>query len=276
MALGICGKPECGKLLSHRRQHVQCCSCFQEFHIKCSLPTKDFVTLIEKCVGFYCALCRHTIFPFNDLVTDDLLQLFNENVFADNILAKKCKCGYWKKNIKRNMPAAHCLECSNYFHLKCEQLCKKDFPLNETWICAHCICKTLPFSKITDNDMNLTNHGLDNETIFYLEQRTSSFSMRSLLDQIPGQKFDSDQFISDSMTSCLQNFQIQNSQFSTLILLHFRNIFMNFAPCYHVLTIILILFVYQKLDFMTKPPCRMWRSRAMISFTILLLVNAVV
>ena len=49
--------------------------------------------------------------------------------------------------------------------------------------------------------MNLTTIGFRDETISHLAQGAPSFSIKSLLDQIPGQKFDTDEFMTDTILS---------------------------------------------------------------------------
>ena len=142
MPLDVCGKRECSEPLSNNRNHTQCIICLQRFHPKCSLPIDS---LRNNNDDFICSSCRGLVFPFNNIETINLIELYNENVFIDSITSKKYKCGGCKKAIKRNNPAAHCSFCSNYFHLKCEKLSKVDFPLPSTWLCSLCILKCLPF-----------------------------------------------------------------------------------------------------------------------------------
>ena len=126
----VCGKPECSKSVSCKNPNaVRCCFCQKNFHAKCSLSTRDYMVLISNNIDFYCNSCRNSIFPFNNIETsDDLFNIFNDTP-TNSLACKKCKCGFCKKIIKINTPAAHCSECLNYFHLKCEGLCKNDFPI---------------------------------------------------------------------------------------------------------------------------------------------------
>ena len=179
MPLEICGNRQCSKLLSHDENFPKCVICFQRFHRKCSLPISDLN-------DFHCSSCMELVFPFNNIETRDLFELFNENVFIDNMVSKKCKCAGCRKYIKKNNPAAHCYYCSNYFHLKCEKLSKPDFPLPSTWCCSLCILKNLPFSQIGDDNMNMTLYEMDHESINTLTDGAPSFSLKSLLDVIPG------------------------------------------------------------------------------------------
>ena len=132
MSLGICGKRECRKPLSDKKKHAQCIMCLQRFHPKCHLPITDNSDNNDN-NEFICPACREFMFPFNNIETEELFELFNKNVFKDSFVRKKCKCGACQKVIKLNNPAANCSICSNYFHLKCEKLSKLDFPLPSTW-----------------------------------------------------------------------------------------------------------------------------------------------
>ena len=75
---------------------------------------------------------------------------------------------------------ASCCKCRYYFHLKCERLNKNDVPLPPDLICSGCTMKTLPFSSINDENMKLTNHGLSDENIDFVEDKCPSFNIKSL------------------------------------------------------------------------------------------------
>ena len=59
----------------------------------------------------------------------------------------------------------------------------------------------LPFSSVTDENMKLTNHGLSDDNIEFEVNNCPSFSIKSLLDQIPGKKIDTDQFMTNTTHS---------------------------------------------------------------------------
>ena len=94
---------------------------------------------------------------------------------------------------------AYCCECHHYFHLKCEGLTKNDIPLTPDWICQGCIMKAFPFSSVTDENMKLTNHGMSDDNIDFSVNNCPSFSIKSLLDQMPGQKIETDQFMTNTI-----------------------------------------------------------------------------
>ena len=61
--------------------------------------------------------------------------------------------------------------------------------------------KALPFANIHDENMKLTSQGVCDDNIEFPVNKTHSFSIQSLLDQMPGQKIDTDQFMSNSILS---------------------------------------------------------------------------
>ncbi len=199
MPVSVCGERDCRNNISIRSNCICCCICDKQFHVKCAhISTKEFVSLVEKGIGFYCPPCREELFAFNNIETaEELEKLFNNDIFIDSRIEKKCKCGGCRKKIDKNMPAAHCCSCSNYYHLKCEKLCKKDFPLAANWYCSLCTLKILPFFSIGNENMNLLNQDSDDVLIDNLEVNSPSFSIRSLLDKMP----ETDQFMSDTILS---------------------------------------------------------------------------
>ena len=61
----------------------------------------------------------------------------------------------------------------------------------------------------------MTLRGLDDESISFLEESSPLFSLKSLLDEIPGQKFDTDEFISDTILSKYHTIiDLANAKFS--------------------------------------------------------------
>ena len=86
MPLGICGKRGCSKPLSHNKSHAQCILCLRRFHQKCHLPI--VVSYNSSDNELICSACREHMFPFNNVKTEDLFELFNINVFKDSIIAK--------------------------------------------------------------------------------------------------------------------------------------------------------------------------------------------
>ena len=68
------------------------------------------------------------------------------------------------------------------------------------WCCDNCVTQELPFSNINNNELNAIRHGfMDN----YSEVLAAlpCFTIQSLLDQMPAQKFNTDEFLSHSINS---------------------------------------------------------------------------
>ena len=61
--------------------------------------------------------------------------------------------------------------------------------------------KALPFANIDDENMKLTSQGVCDDNIEFCVDKTPSFSIQSLLDQMPGQKINTDKFMSNSIHS---------------------------------------------------------------------------
>ena len=136
-------------------------------------------------------------FPFQGINNNTLF-----SIFCDYELTKRKLFFYdCRKRTEIGTYVAYCCECHNYFHLKCEKVNKNDIPLPHDWICSRCTMKTLPFGNINDENMKLANHGLNNECIDFLIDKCPSFSIKSLLDEMPGKKINTDQFMSNSILS---------------------------------------------------------------------------
>ena len=99
-----------------------------------------------------------------------------------------------------NLRVIKCDSCTNFFHVKCAGTTKQSFlklkSNNEKWICFKCVSSTLPFSGIDNNDLFLE---MENKAT--LINTTPSFTIQSLLDQMSGQNFETDEFMSESISS---------------------------------------------------------------------------
>ena len=140
---------------------------------------------------------KNVIFPFNEISNDVLLSLFSDHV----VTYPKSKCSDCKKRTKVGASVVYCCECHCCFHLTCAKINKNKIPLSLGWICQRCVMNELPFSSINDENMKLTNHGLSDDIIDSVVDKCPSFSIKSLLDQMPGQKIDTDQFMSSTILS---------------------------------------------------------------------------
>ena len=194
-----CGK--CSKRVCHRYCKIYCDTCLKYFHYKCSIKINEFELLQKQSIGWTCQPCRHNIFPFNIVESnDDFLNLYIDDPLKDLLLQKKKKCHSCTKTIKKSSPANNCSNCKKYFHLKCSEVPKKGISIPKDWTCCKCSISVLPFSTLDNNTLLLTQQGLSDTSIDGLNN-VPSFSIKSLLDKMPGQHFSTDEFISDSIIS---------------------------------------------------------------------------
>ena len=134
----------------------------------------------------------------NCLQTDPL----NENTISEKLKStkKKCKCGKCLKVMRDHLKIINCDVCFNYYHVKCSGITKNKFTelkgKNEKWICFNCISKQMPFSSTDNNDLYLEMENKAN-----LVNPTPSFSIQSLLDEMPGQNFETDEFMGETISS---------------------------------------------------------------------------
>jgi len=147
--------------------------------------------------GWMCISCQSDTFPFTNLTNEEIFDVFNDKV---PLLSKKAKCGGCSRKIKKNFPYSTCNTCSCTFHQKCTGMPKKDVPLPPNWDCPKCISKQLPFSSIDQNSLLMTIHGKSDSEIDSLN-KGPSFSLKSLLDKLPGQNFSKDEFLNDTIKS---------------------------------------------------------------------------
>ena len=192
-----CGK--CSRSVALRYQDITCDLCHKFFHMKCSLRLVDYTNLVNLNVGWICDACRCDTFPFHNVEAAlEFKQLLIDDPYKGLVLDANKKCFDCNKRIKRSFPATFCSGCSNYFHIKCSYTTKSDFPLASDWQCQRCTLGCLPFASVNKNALLLSLQGIDSDSSF---DNIPSFSIKSLLDKLPGQKFSTDEFMSDSITS---------------------------------------------------------------------------
>ena len=104
-----------------------------------------------------------------------------------------------RKTCLFNLQVFNCDTCKKYFHAKCSDTSQSFLKLknkNETWTCYNCVSKLLPFSGIDNNELFLELQNKPN-----LINATPSFTIKSLLHQMPGQNFETDEFMSEGISS---------------------------------------------------------------------------
>ena len=194
----LCGA--CDKQVSQKGLPIKFFNCNVLFHQKCCIiSTYCYKKLIDNNIEWFCENCNSITFPFSNVTNLELADLFKDN--DDQIQpSRKSKCNFCLKKVKQNVSFAHCGSCSCFYHLACMNLKKKDFPLNKNWECSQCTLKTLPFSHVSEEQMLLWFHGLsiaDTDSL----KNIPSFTIQSLLDELPGQNFTTDDFLSNSIES---------------------------------------------------------------------------
>ena len=140
-------------------------------------------------------------FLFSNIETNDLIDTFSIVIQNDQPKpGKKTKCNHCSRKVKQNVSVVYCRICSQFYHLKCSNINKDNFPLPDTWHCNSCSINDLPFSNISNDNLILNLQGLSDNSINQLTN-LPSFTIQSLLDQLPGQNFSTDDFLSDSIES---------------------------------------------------------------------------
>ena len=175
----------CHKKL-YRNISLKCNLCPSKFHLKCCTPTDR--TYSKSNLPWYCIECNP--FPFAQLSNVELNDQFNNSRAENN----KTKCSGCKKKIIRNTRFKQCKQCRSPYHIGCST---KDIG---EWTCSYCILSELPLHKLTNEDFDLNLIGLNKHDSEYVKN-TPSFSIKTLLDSLPGENFSKDDFISNTIDS---------------------------------------------------------------------------
>jgi len=147
-------------------------------------------------------------FPFTSITDNELIATFSGLVASTISSADpagtllKNKCGKCSKSIYTNFPFRACTKCSKNYHIKCCAFDSMDIYLNNlsSWECDKCITQQLPFSTINNNEVSALKHGL-RDCYNDILSAIPSFTIQSLLDKMPAQKFSTDEFLSLSINS---------------------------------------------------------------------------
>ena len=196
----------CDKPTSSRHTPIRCKLCKKRFHVKCAkINSNQFRDLTDRGVDWHCDQCFNDIFPLASLDTYETFDFFNNSNPSTHPPPPppprntRCSICPGKKKIKRTPDSfAFCRTCSKYSHLGCSNLKSKNLPLPPEWLCPLCTTESLPFSSITNDDFLLTLNGCDAKTTDFLKD-VPTFSIQSLIGQLPGENFDTDDFISDTV-----------------------------------------------------------------------------
>ena len=98
------------------------------------------------------------------------------------------KCGYCRKNISEHLRIINCDNCRKYFHVKCCGTTHK------------CLSSEFPFVSLDNHELYLQNEAILIPASDSLESMPN-FTIQSLLDKMPGQNFETDEFMSETISS---------------------------------------------------------------------------
>ena len=186
-----CG--ECNKFIPARIRIIKCDTCNKFFHVKCCGINHKTFHSIKQSNDWHCKTCAKNV---SDTATHESIKFKANNVKP----AKKVKCGKCHKHIPVHLRVINCDSCKTFLHVKCSGTNQKSFLdkklKNENWLCFTCTTNVLPFSHIDNNELFLE---LENKT--KLLNSTPSFTIQSLLDEMPGQNFETDEFMGETITS---------------------------------------------------------------------------
>ena len=170
----------------YKTSKLKCDCCSLNFHFSCF--TQNDKSIFNSSLAWLCSNCN--IFPYATLTNLEMQDLF----LNPRSLNNKMKCYDCNKKIKRNMRFKNCSKCNGPFHIKCSTKSTK------VWLCSKCNFSELPFHKISNEDFFSFSSGFDESTTQLLKN-TPSFNIKTLLDSLPGENFDKDDFISNTISS---------------------------------------------------------------------------
>ena len=184
---------KCNKNIPLHLRKIKCDSCNSFFHVKCcGVNYKSFNSLKEANHVWHCKNCVQVNTVVNNTETPESSKSTKNK--------KKCKCGKCLKVIRDHLKLINCDTCLKYYHVKCSGTTTNKFlevkGKNEKWACFNCISKSMPFSNTDNNELYLEMENKAN-----LVNSTPSFSIQSLLDEMPGQNFETDEFMSQTISS---------------------------------------------------------------------------
>ena len=194
--------PLCPKPVSNIRNPLVCSICKLIFHKKCCpLNLYELSKLSNRNLDWNCDDCMNVLFPFTSIDNSEFHSLFKDPVCSVSASSpSKSKCGNCSRRIYKNFPFFFCNQCSKNYHLKCSNDSKETYINSVNWQCDKCVTQELPFSCINDNDFNAIRHGFRNNFNEILTD-LPGFTIQSLLDKMPSQKFSTDEFLSSSINS---------------------------------------------------------------------------
>ena len=188
---------KCNKNLAKNNRIIKCFKCLSYYHVKCSqINHKTFYEMEKKDNNWCCEFCLKDIQPFFYLDTNELISMFINKSLGSSV-PKPQKCGSCSKRIPKHLQLINCTDCKKYFHVKCVDINRKEFKSSMSWKCSHCLSRVLPFCRLNDDEFYLELHGIISERL----KSIPSFSIQSLIDLLPGQTFDVNEFLNENTSS---------------------------------------------------------------------------
>ena len=170
----------------YKTSKLKCDCCSLNFHFSCF--TQNDKSIFKSNLVWLCPNCD--VFPFACLTNLEMQDLF----LNPRSLNNKMKCSDCNGKIKRNMRYKNCFKCKGPFHIKCST------KSTNVWSCSKCNFAELPFHKISNEDLVSFSSGFDDATTQLLKN-IPSFNIKTLLDSLPGENFDKDDFTSNTISS---------------------------------------------------------------------------
>jgi len=158
--------------------------------------------LAKSNLDWTCNECMNSIFPFNDIENLEFNTIFAEPDSPFSVLpdCSGKKCGSCSRKIHSNVPNYFCKTCLKPYHQKCSLDSKEIYANSSNWQCDKCVLQEFPFHSLNENVFDATRQGISNNFNYVLDG-LPSFTIKSLLDKMPAQKFTTDEFLTNSISS---------------------------------------------------------------------------
>ena len=197
----------CNKSLPKNLRVISCDTCKNFYHVKCCGTThKEFNSVKSLNLQWYFNKCNPNLnVPQCENGNSIPISQADLNMNDHNSRTSN-KCGNCKKHMPEHLRIINCDSCKTFYHVKCCRINHKQYNdiknRNELWHCVKCVQSALPFSKLDKNDECFEMNSIfvpssDSEECLGMP----SFTIQSLLDKMPGQNFETDEFLSETITS---------------------------------------------------------------------------
>ena len=169
-----CGNKNCDSKnnIPRHLRNIWCIGCKKYFHVKCcDVNTKQYNAIKNAGDNWLCFGCRS--------------------------YTKSEKCGSCRKTVQVNNLLISCSDCKLFFHFKCSKIYFDEFQHMTSWSCDFCIAKLQPFYGQKNEELLLTLQAKEQNFGEHINL-VLSFSIQSLLDNIPGEGWsDEENYIFD-------------------------------------------------------------------------------